>query len=324
MKIRFLLAAALVVLGSLQGVNAQKKRTLFEPYSTVGVGLGTSSYIGDMAPYSTPFKTVFGLIRWSMTANYTRQFTPRLGARVGFTLARIVGDDEFMNRGDSPKNPNSYLRNLHFRNSLKEFSAVGIYNLKPDGRGLNRRANFMPYLFGGVAVTAHNPKAKTPELSEKQTWVALQPLGTEGQGQPGYDSPYSLVTMAVPVGFGLRLKLNDRWNIGAELGFRFTLSDYLDDVSTNYADPALLRSELAQFMANRSLEPIAARKLKDRTQSVRSIIALDPSSDPFAEPLLGHDVGDKRGNPDRKDAYLLGIIQVSYVLPGKVKCPPLR
>ncbi|TAF27504.1 MAG: hypothetical protein EAZ70_07260 [Runella slithyformis] len=332
MKIRILIGILLVTLASSQLTNAQKRRTLFEPYSTVGFGIGTSSYMGELAPYSTPIRTVFNMMRWSVNANYTRQFTPRFGARVGFTWARIAGDDELMNRGSSPYYPNGYLRNLHFRNDLKEFSLVGIYNLKPDGRGLNRRADFMPYIFGGIAVVAHNPKAKTPEFYENRKWVALQPLGTEGQGQPGYASPYSLVTMAVPVGFGLRLKINDRWNIGAELGFRFTLSDYLDDVSTNYADPAIFADPnatgnvLARDLSNRSLERIAARKLRDRTAQTRNILGLDPSADPFGanQPLLGHEAGDLRGNLELKDSYLLGIISVSYVLPGKIKCPPLR
>lgn len=323
MKIQILIGAILIALVIGSPAQAQNRRTLFEPYSTVGLGLGTSSYIGDMASYSTPFRTIFKMMRWNINANYTRQFTPRLGARVGFMWARTAGDDEVMNRGGKP-NSNYYLRNLHFRNDLKEFSLIGIYNLRPDGRGANRRADFVPYLFGGIAVVAHNPKAKTPETSEKQTWVALQPFGTEGQGQPGYAAPYSLVTLAIPFGFGLRWKINNSWNVGAEAGFRFTTSDYLDDVSGQYADPAVLRNDLAKEMSNRSREEISARKLQDRTQTVRSILKLDPSSKPFTEPILNHDVGDLRGFAGRNDAYIIGSVQVSYVLPGKIKCPPIR
>jgi len=323
MKIQILIGAMLIASVVDLPVEAQKKRTLFEPYSTVGFGIGTSSYFGDMTGYSTPYTSIFKMMRWNINANYTHQFTPRLGARVGFMWARIAGDDETLNRGGKP-NSNYYIRNLHFRNNLKEFSLIGTYNLKPDGRGLNRRADFMPYLFGGIAVVAHNPKAKTPETFENQTWVALQPLGTEGQGQPGYGNPYSLVTLAIPFGFGLRWKINDRWNVGAEAGFRFTTSDYLDDISSQYPDPDVLRNDLARSMSNRSLEQISARKLQDRTQTVRNILKLDPSSDPFTEPTPNNDVGDLRGFAERKDTYLLGSIQVSYVLPGKIKCPPLR
>ena len=323
MKIKILITVSLIGFSFFQQGNAQKRRTPFEPYSTVSVGLGTSNYYGDLAPYSTPIQSTFYMMRWNVGANYTRHFTPRLAARVGFAWARIASDDETLNRGGKPNSLN-YVRNLHFRNDLKEFSLIGIFNLKADGRNGVRRADFMPYLFGGLAIVAHNPKAKTPENFEKRTWVSLQPIGTEGQGQPGYDKPYSLVTLAIPFGFGLKWKINDRFDFGAEAGFRFTFSDYLDDVSTKYADPAVLRNELAQALSNRSLEEISARKLINRKDAVRSILKLDPSADPFTEPIENYDVGDFRGNAQRKDAYLLGIFYLNYTLPGKVKCPPLR
>jgi hypothetical protein len=73
-------------------VQAQS-RSFFMPYSSVGFGVGTSSYYGDLAPYRTPLASTFKMMRWSVGANYTRHFTPRLGARASFTWARIAGDD---------------------------------------------------------------------------------------------------------------------------------------------------------------------------------------------------------------------------------------
>ena len=53
---------------------------------------------------------------------------------------------------------------------------------------------------GGVAVLYHNPKGKVPEFgtdnmrfSNYGQWVALRPLGTEGQHSPYYSrDPYSI------------------------------------------------------------------------------------------------------------------------------------
>jgi hypothetical protein len=308
----------------LPTAEAQKNRSLFESYATVGGGVGVATYVGDLASYRQMITVypLFKMMRYNANINYTRYFTPYLGARAEFMWARIAGDDEFFNRGGSPTSGN-YIRNLHFANNLKEFSLVGIINLRGEGRNAMRRVSFMPYLFGGVAAVAHNPKAKVPTTYDKVRWVALQPLGTEGQGQPGYEKPYSLVTFSIPFGAGFRWKYNDRWDFGIEGGFRFSGSDYLDDVSTTYANPDVLRSLTARDLSNRSLEPIAARTGKDRTSTVAKILD-EPASTVLNQTLVGYDIGDARGNPNRKDAYLIGSFKVSYTLPSQIKCPPIR
>lgn len=314
--------------------EAQRRRkTLFEQYSTVSMGLGTSSYMGEMAPYRSPINTVFKMMRWNLNGSYTRHFTPNLAARVGLTWAMIAGDDEFYNRGGKPF-PNNYVRNLHFRNSMKEISVVGIYKFRDDGRNASRRASFSPYIFAGIAALAHNPKAKAPEVGgvtgtlydNAGKWVSLQPLGTEGQGQPGYRDPYSLVTYSIPFGLGFTWRINARWNFSMEGGFRFTGSDFLDDVSDKFPDPNVLKNDLAKDMSNRTLEPTSARTGRDRTDTVRRIVfPNDASVDPFASgPFSGWDVGDFRGNVERNDAYLLSSFTISYIIPSKIKCPPIK
>lgn len=325
MKFKISVGTVLFTLLVTYASEAQRRKTPFEQYSTVSFGLGTSSYMGELAPYRSPVRTLFKMMRWNVNAGYTRHFTPNLAARLGFTWARMAGDDEFYNRGGKPF-PNFYVRNLHFRNDVKELSVVGIYKFRGDGRSPNRRAAFTPYLFGGIAVLAHNPKAKTPRSPEyDNNWVALQPLGTEGQGQPGYAKPYSLVTYAVPLGIGFTWRINNQWNVGFEGGVRFTGSDYLDDVGGYFPDPAVLKNNLARDMSNRTNEPIAARTGRDRTDMVRSIVyPNEPSIDPFAtNPLSGWAQGDARGG-GKNDTYLLSSITVSYVLPSKIKCPPIR
>jgi Domain of unknown function (DUF6089) len=325
MKFKIIVGTVLFTLLVTYASEAQRRKTPFEQYSTVGFGLGTSSYMGELAPYRSPVRTVFKMMRWNVNANYTRHFTPNLAARLGFTWARMAGDDEFYNRGGKPF-PDFYVRNLHFRNDVKELSVVGIYKFRGDGRSPNRRVAFTPYVFGGIAVLAHNPKAKTPQSPEyDNNWVALQPLGTEGQGQPGYAKPYSLVTFAIPFGLGFTWRINNQWNVGFEGGVRFTGSDYLDDVGGYFPDPAVLKNDLARAMSNRTNEPIAARTGRDRTDMVRSIVyPNEPSIDPFAtNPLSGWGQGDIRGG-GKNDAYLLSSITVSYVLPSKIKCPPIR
>ncbi|KAA0993987.1 hypothetical protein FXO21_08880 [Dyadobacter sp. UC 10] len=313
----------------LAGKETQaQSRGIFVPYSTAGFGIGTSSYFGDMAPYRRPLASMFKMVRWSIGGNYTRHFTPRLGARASFTYARIAGDDYIMNRDSKHESSVFYARNLHFRNDLKEFSVQGIFKLIPDNRSYDRRPQFGAYLFAGVALTAHNPKALD---SLDGDWVKLQPLGTEGQGNEGYAKPYSLVQFAIPMGIGLRYKINSRFDISAELGFRKTFTDYLDDVAGNYADPALFADDpLAMTVSSRSTNPIAVRKGADRTEALKKFLQVNyqiDTNDPIAAlAATGYgSPGTPRGySPTLKDNYLFGMIHINYMLPSQIKCPPLK
>lgn len=319
---------AITLLISENGI-AQFRSSNYVPYSSVSFGIGTSSYYGDMAPYGRPIASTFGLMRWNVTADYTRHFNPWFGARASFTWARISGDD-FKINSSGKVNSALFARNLHFRNDLKEFALTGIVKLVPDSRSYDRRPLFGAYLFAGIAAVAHNPVARVPDLEGDQ-WVKLQPLGTEGQGSPGYEKPYSLVQFAIPFGIGLRYKINSRFDISGEAGFRVTFTDYLDDVSGNYPDPNVLKDDLARSMSNRSAEPTAARKGGDRTEGLRDFIATrygitDPSVDPFVV-IVQTDYGTAgtvRGSNTRNDNYLLGNIRLTYILGSPIKCPPLK
>jgi hypothetical protein len=295
---------------------AQRKYNNYIPYSVVGFGIGTSSYYGDMAPIGNPIGSTFRPMRWSITGNYTRHFTPRLAARGSFTWARIFGDDNIMY--DDPSHF-LYSRNLHFRNDLKEFALLGIFKLTPDTRSNDRRPQFGAYLFGGVAAVAHSPFAK----DQAGKWRKLRPMQNEG-------TSYSVVTMAIPVGLGLRYKINAKWDISAELGFRFTRSDYLDDVHGNYADPATLTNP---DMAYRAAEQLGGRKRVDRTEGLTEYLAVKhgvavQNNNPFVEipTYYGYGTGSSgRGNtPTRNDHYMLGMIHLNYILGSPIKCPPLR
>ena len=326
------LAVVLLLTGHVTKTSAQRRRpnTHFIPYSSVSFGVGTSSYYGDLAGYARAFRATYIMPRWNVGVGYTRQFTPNFAARASFTWARITGDDYVFNKNNVEKYIVQYARNLHFRNDLKEFALTGIYNFQADGRNSNVRAKFTPYLFGGVALVAHSPEARTPappdnEPYEARRWVKLQPLHTEGQGQPGRDKPYSLVTVAIPVGIGARYMLNENFNVGVEIGYRYTFTDYLDDVGgIGYGDPNL-RDGLATKMADRRAQRIAARKANgpDRYAVLETLF-----QNGSAEQKAG--IQDALTTPARggygvfRDGYLLTNLSIHYIIPGKIKCPPIK
>jgi len=99
-----------------------------------------------------------------------------------------------------------------------------------------------------------------PQAEFNGQWYELQPLGTEGQGASGANTAeYNLNGLALQYGFGFKLNLTGRLACSASYGMRATATDYLDDVSTYYADPNLLlveRGSLSQQLADRSFEQI--------------------------------------------------------------------
>lgn len=338
MKNNLLIAGTLGLVMALTATtesHAQRRRnTGFMPYSEVGMGVGTSSYYGELAGYRKPIRSTFLMMRWNAGAMYTRHFTPNLSARASFTWARIAGDDYTYNKGNVAAGPAQFARNLHFRNDLKEFGLTGIYQFVKAGKNTNYRPKLTPYVFAGLALTAHSPEAKTPVDNPnpgvpddtQQRWVKLQPLGTEGQGQPGNPEPYPLVVLAVPVGFGVRYKLNDRFDVGAELGFRITRTDYLDDVGGPYpADPNLVTSEVGRALSDRRTEATAARKGGDRVQLLQDYLTSQGiQGDPLQIVRTDPNFAVRGAKGILNDGYLIGQIQLHYVLLPRIKCPPIK
>ncbi len=243
----------------------------------LGVFGGLSNYQGDLtdkAYVKNSTKAVGGL-----TLSY--ELTERLNLRTGLMYGKITGNDDF--------NTKTYLqlRNLDFTSSIAELSLVGeftVFNLN--------NIRWSPYVFGGVALFRFNPYTHDAEHNK----VYLKPLSTEGQGLDGYpeSKPYSLTQVSLPFGGGFKYALTDNIRIGAELGIRKTFTDYLDDVSTNYADPGDLLEQRGPLAVEYSY----------RGDEV-------PGGSP-AYPLKG----EQRGGSEYKDLYYFTGLSLSFRLGG--------
>ena len=94
-----------------------------------------------------------------------------------------------------------------------------------------------PYLFSGLGITAYRPQGQY--LGE---WIDLRPLGTEGQGLAGSGTTiYGTRALSIPLGLGWRAHLGPWFTAQAEVQWTWIQSDYLDDVSGDYTDVAILR-----------------------------------------------------------------------------------
>lgn len=209
---------------------------LFAQRLHIGVFGGLAAYNGDLTDKWFPKKVTNGAI--GVTGNY--ELTDNIMLRAGFTYAVVGGADRYS------RDPALLARNLSFESSISEFSLLGEYYL------LNLYdQRISPYVFAGLSVFHFNPYAY--DSSRK---IYLKPLSTEGQGLPGYGDreSYALTQAAIPFGAGVKFAVTDRVHLGLEMGLRKLFTDYLDDVSTTYADPADLlaaRGQLAVDMSYR-------------------------------------------------------------------------
>jgi hypothetical protein len=284
-------------------------------------------------------------IRWNASFSFTRHFTPHLSGNVGFTWARIAADD---NKFEGVVGLDQlYMRNIHFRNDIKELALTGIYNFIPETKSFRNREKLSPYLFAGIAIFHHNPEAKTPtdysgNDAVPNEWVSLQPLATEGQGLNGYtDQPYNLINVSVPFGVGIRYKLSHYWDLGFEAGVRYSFSDYLDDAGGYYADITDLANAnpLSAVFGHRENEKIAALSGKEREAFIRNYYATQgtkgsPANPAFLNatlfplntlPTFDGVFGEGRNSSSRlNDMYLLTSFRIIYHIAPSIKCPVIR
>ena len=271
-------------------------------------GVGVTNFLGELGGANSEGSHFLKDLRLSMTRpmvdlGFRNQLGRHVSMKAMLAFGMLTGDDKSTN--DIYRN----YRNLSFRSPIVELSLQGEYwplreRFKLGGytppskisRQAYGRKHFQlkvnPYLFGGLGVFYFNPQAKY-----HGKWVNLQPLGTEGEGLVPTRPKYKLVQVSIPIGFGLKIPFFYRYLLGIEYGVRKTFTDYIDDVSTTYYDPALLakaRGEEAAALSNRSdpNNPDAPNSQKANPK--------------WTSPNM------QRGNPKYKDSYMFMTVRLIY------------
>ncbi|NJO00446.1 MAG: hypothetical protein HC880_01065 [Bacteroidia bacterium] len=311
-----------------------------EDYWTLGVQVNAFNYFGDLNPLNRRVSTEISFTRPNFAFEVTRKIGSRFHLRGSLGYGRLRGDDYVAADPDKPESLGRYGRNLHFRSDIVELAFTTIFEIFPSRGRFYRRRYLTPYIFAGIAGFYHNPKARVPiDFASPEggaapgDWVALKPLRTEGQGQgPGYGKEYSLVQFAVPLGGGVRWRINDRMDLSFEMGFRILFFDHIDDVGGRYPDIRDLPSALSRAMFDRSAESIAAaaggtRDIARISETLGALTnlygtptdqvdinTLFPGEN--LERLLSYGIrGDKRGNaPGDNDMYLVTGFRLNYIL----------
>lgn len=249
-----------------------------------GIGIGAGHYFGDLntrAKVNRP-KIAAGIF-------FRKNFGNYIALRVSANFAQLGYSDVY-----NTQNPVMQQRNLSFNTNVWELALQGEFNFFHFLPG-DPEFNFTPYISLGVGVFSYDPYA----YLQGQKYF-LRQLGTEGQGSSLYPDrkPYGSMAICVPFGVGIKYALNERFNLGFELTHRFTTTDYLDDVSKTYPDPAV-------FPPLPDGSPSPAQLLSDRSYELGPPIGIK---------------GRERGISTNKDQFVTAMIFLSFNLQS-YKCP---
>jgi hypothetical protein len=288
-------------------------------YNAIGISFNATNYYGDLAPKPARLSTDISFTRPGIGLSFGHRFGPRYTLLGQFMFATLRGSDKDSADPANPEYNGRYLRNLEFRNNIKELSVVGVFDLFENQATYISRVKWTPYVYGGLAVFISTPTAKAPEkdlngndLKEAGQWVKLRPLGTEGQNSDIGLKPYSALQIGVPVGIGARFRINEVLDVWADVGFRYTLTDYLDDVSRKYIDLDKFDSPLAQAMSYRTNElPVGTGPGTRPAATIPSGSSGILTVQGYGSEGTGSNI---RGNRSDKDIYTVTSIRVTYIL----------
>lgn len=231
----------------------------------LSVGTGTTHYYGDLAKNGDHSN-----IRPNLAIGARYNFYRWFSAGTEFTWFMLAGNDK--------TDPGKITRNLSFQSHNFEFSGVIHVSLLEEDRRFYMRPFANPYIYGGIGLVSYNPTAKLD--GERHN---LRKLNTSGED-------YSGITASFPVGAGVKFRINPFFNVVLDGGYRFLLSDHIDDVSSGiYPDPASFSDETARLLSDRTWETL-----------------------PAGEPTWAEQGKNFRGDPNKKDGYFIFNIKMEY------------
>lgn len=163
----------------------------------IGAGVGMVSYEGDFNG------NVLKNIQPMLSALWRYNFDPYKDLRLSATYGKLKGSSKDVDT----YYPDYATEEYSFNRNLLDVSLVFEYNFWPYGTGRDYRGakRLTPYIYGGIGATS-----------------------ASGGGSK------SVFTANVPIGLGVKYKLNERMNLGLDWGIHFSLSDELDGVKDPY------------------------------------------------------------------------------------------
>ncbi len=240
-------------------------------YFSLSVGAGKAAYFGEL---NEPNRIQTNLANFPLGLEV--RLWSQVAAKLEVAMYKINGADHL-----APDSSFQKQRNLSFESWNFESTLSAVYYFKPYNKNYHKRWKTDPYVSLGVGFTTLNPKADL--------------LGTTYKlRDPKYrteDATYGAIAAIIPAAAGLKFRVNPFINFNIELAFRYTFTDYLDDVSTVYPD---LQDDIPSQLSNRKDEiPIVNQEAYDQQVT-----------------------GGRRGDPNNNDHYAFLNFKLEIFLPN--------
>jgi hypothetical protein len=264
-------------------ITTVKSQDQYVQMGEFGITAGVGHYFGDLnnrAAINRP-KPALGIFFRKQFGNYT-------GLRVAAHYAQLGYSDIYS------KNEYQQRRNLSFNTNIFEFSLQGDFNFFKFITN-DPEYSFTPYVTLGVGIFSYDPYAYYN--GEKHF---LRPLNTEGQTFYKNRKVYSTMALCFPIGVGVKYSISESLNLSFEISYRFTGTDYLDDVSTTYIGVDKFPAPNGQLST--------AAILQDRSFEKGEPIGIE---------------GRQRGWSKQKDQYIIAEVGLSFSLTS-YSCPTAK
>ncbi|MHA7131313.1 type IX secretion system protein PorG [Algoriphagus namhaensis] len=198
-KVNFQIFNHLIILGLLFLTMSEK---VWAQKYEVGGGAGVAAYSGDIIRRIDPNQlglqgTLFG----------KRNFDNVWTLRVGLNLAQLNAADSI-----KPIDLMADRRDARFRAGVIELDAVMEFNFLDFLRN-DSEFRWSPYAFFGLGYSFVIARGNTYAFNVSED--------------------YSLSTLVIPFGGGVKYRLDDRWTLALEIGLRPTFTDYLDKIDSS-------------------------------------------------------------------------------------------
>lgn len=241
----------------------------------LGISAGGMGYQGDLNQHK-----FYKLNNLALGGSIKRNFDGFWSLKLAILNGKVSANDADSDFAQERE------RNLNFYSGITEGSLLVEFNFFDYGLNFGQ-SRITPFIFTGLSVFGFNPKT-----DYRGETYELRLFNTEGQPT---GEAYKTISTSIPLGAGVKYRINEKLNLAAEFGFRKANTDYLDDVSQRY--PNLAYGSTRAALADRS---IGQNKL--------------------GNPATPDAKGIQRGDFRKKDTYLFAGITLSYTF-VRQNCP---
>ena len=297
----------------------------------INFGLGVSNCLTDVGGKGS--KANLNIKKTNFTASFSHLYyiKNKTAFRTSLNYAKVSGDDSYSSVFSKQNKALNFNTTIYELSGILEFTIKTIKNINNYNTKNKRskniankdRLSFGSYILVGIGSFYYNPMGINKFLDSEGNNVgdgqiySLRELHTEGQGFDGGPeqfseqstgkkySTYKNFAICFPLGFGIKKAFHSNAGIKFELSYRFTNTDYLDDVSTNYYDRDKLKSEMDQAFD----EELGERAYIMSGTSTGSLMINSNST--YTEP------GMVRGEVKGNDSYIFLTLSVYKTINNK-------